>query len=162
MKTLYLVRHAKSSWDDFQLTDFQRPLNDRGLRDAPRMAALLAAQSNPPEKLVSSPAERAITTARFFAEALGIAPAEILEAPRIYEASVVTIMEVIHELDDNWNAVALFGHNPAFSYVAGAFPGERVGDMPTCAIVTLSSTADAWADLEPHNTRISHFMYPKQ
>ena len=87
MKTLTLVRHAKSSWDDTELADFDRPLNRRGERDAPEMARRLAATGDPPDRIVSSPALRALQTARVLAPALGIDPASLVTESRVYEAS---------------------------------------------------------------------------
>lgn len=162
MKTLYLIRHAKSSWDDFMLTDRQRPLNERGLRDAPTMAAMLAKQGVVPDGLVSSPAVRAHTTAGFFADALGISRDDIELNPMIYESNQATILQIISTWPDHWNTVCIFGHNPTFTDVANLFPGQAIDNIPTSGIVRLDSTASTWHTFSRQNTRIGAFLYPKQ
>ena len=103
MKTLTIIRHAKSSWEQEGLSDFERPLNERGRRDAPVMAARLKQAVGQPELLVSSPALRAITTARVFADVLGISKDSIQLQSRIYEASVGTLLQIIQGFDDQYS-----------------------------------------------------------
>src|SRR5579863_6516167 len=117
-RRLVLVRHAKSSWDYAELSDFERPLNARGRRDAPLMARRLAAVLKPPLRLISSPALRAITTAHAFAEALGQRHEDVRLEPRIYEATPAALLSLVQQLDDADAQVLLFGHNPGFSDLA--------------------------------------------
>lgn len=145
-KDVWIIRHAKSDWN-FDVSDFDRPLNNRGFRDAPEMAARLTKQLLLPDLLVSSPAKRAITTAQIFAEALHIPPSRIQEEPRIYEASLSTLLNVITHLDNTYQHAAIFGHNPGFEELASYLGGTSLA-MPTCAIVHLHfAHADSWEEI---------------
>lgn len=146
--TLYLTRHAKSSKDDPRLRDFDRPLNERGLRDAPFMAQLFAGRKEVVDLLVSSPAKRAITTARHFALALGPAERDIVQNERIYLADAGLLMRVIAALPDHATRVMLFGHNPGFSDLAGHLTGGIL-DLPTCATVRIDLHATGWSEVGP-------------
>ena len=161
MKHLILVRHAKSSWSDPSLRDHDRPLNNRGLRDAPRMGKLLHQRGVAPDTLVSSTAVRALTTARLLAKQLDYPQADIQQEPRIYEAGVSDLFVVIRELDDAWNQVALFGHNPGFTYLANTFKGQEIVNVPTCGIVQVRLDVAHWAEALPENGTVQHFFYPK-
>ncbi|MFK8104627.1 MAG: histidine phosphatase family protein [Saprospiraceae bacterium] len=163
MKTVYLIRHAKSSWSDSTLRDVDRPLNPRGLRDAPVMASiLLAKEGKVPDLLVSSPANRAFTTATFFAEAFGIEDAKIQVVPKIYEAYTNDIFEVIGGLEETVQTVCIFGHNPTMTSLANMFAGEYIPNVPTCGILKLNSTAEQWTDFSTNNTERVAFHFPKQ
>ncbi|TXH05879.1 MAG: hypothetical protein E6R07_03495 [Nevskiaceae bacterium] len=161
MRLLTLVRHAKSSWDYAELTDFERPLNARGRRDAPAMAARLRAGS-PPDRLVSSPALRAITTARLFAQALDLSEDGIAILPRIYDASLPTLLDVVRELDDASGNVALFGHNPGLSLLALELSADPVLELPTCGIVQLELPARRWREIAPASGRVRWHDWPKK
>lgn len=172
MKTLYLVRHAKSDWSAIGQPDHDRTLAERGLRDAPRMGQLLRGcledatpeKIVPPLMLVSSSAVRAKTTAQFFANALGIDNAQISIEKAIYESSTEEMMKVIHDLDDTHNIAVLFGHNPTFTYLANTFVADIVDyidNMPTCSIVRIESKAQTWATLTKKNSILTAFWYPK-
>ncbi|MFT4663562.1 MAG: phosphohistidine phosphatase [Polaribacter sp.] len=162
MKIIYLTRHAKSSWSDGTLRDFDRPLNGRGKRDAPFMANLIKGKGILPDRLISSPANRAITTAGHFAEALGIDPANIEKKQDIYEAYPETLHEIVTSINDDLNTVFLFGHNPGFTSYANRYASEYIPNMPTCSIVCLSSSAESWSKIDPSNTKVTAFFYPKQ
>lgn len=164
MKKLTLIRHAKSSWSDYGLRDHDRPLADRGLRDAPFMAQLMASRGWLPDALVSSTALRARTTAEFFAAALGWQPAVVQLDKRIYEASVPTLLDFIAHLPDQWNHIALFGHNPTFTQVANLFYQKKyIDNLPTCGIVELvAEDAGQWSQFTPDTARVTAVHYPKQ
>lgn len=162
MRALTLVRHAKSSWDDPALDDFDRPLNQRGLRDAPLMGQRLARSGAPPDCLVSSPALRALTTARLFAGALGIPEHAILQQPAIYEAGVPELFAVVRGLDDAYGSVALFGHNPGFTDFAHALARCSFGELPTCAVVRLELDAGSWREVQHGGGRLLNFSFPKE
>lgn len=161
MRLLTLIRHAKSSWDYPDLTDFERPLNDRGRRDAPRMAQRLARNCKPPLLLLSSPATRAVTTARLFAETLGVDFDSLLIEPRIYEASRKTLLEVIGDLPDRSTQVLLFGHNPGLSELAHTLANCPFDEIPTCAVVQLQLDLGSWAKVGPGCGRLLHYWFPK-
>lgn len=162
MKTIYLIRHAKSSWENPGLRDKDRPLNSRGRRDAPFMAKLLRGQGVNPDQLISSPANRALTTATFFAEAFGKRADDIIIMDRIYEAYSEDILQIIRQLSDEWHTVLLFGHNPTFTDVANYFTRRLIANIPTCGIVQLNADIDRWAAFSPDTAEVANFMYPKQ
>ncbi len=161
MRLLTLVRHAKSSWETPGLEDFDRPLNPRGQRDAPAMARRLRLQGARPDRLGSSPALRAISTARSFAEVLGMDAAQILLRPQIYEASPQTLLKVLQKLDDADQHVMLFGHNPGFSQLAHLLARCSFDELPTCGIAQLEVAAKSWQEVTPDCARVLGFLYPK-
>ena len=161
MKTLVLIRHAKSSWKDASLADRDRPLNDRGKRDAPEMGRRLAAWGGPPDLIVSSPAARALATALVIAEAVGYPVDRIREDERIYMAGPAELLEAIHDLDDGDDRVFLFGHNPGLTDLVDALSEPALENVPTCGIVELQLAGDRWADLSRKTVRRTGFHTPK-
>ena len=162
MRRLTLVRHAKSSWDYAELSDFERPLNARGRRDAPAMAKRLAADLERPLRLISSPALRAITTAHAFAAALAVPNTSIRVDPRIYEATRGTLLGIVRECDDADSHVLLFGHNPGFSELALLLAPCPFSDMPTCAVATLSFDAAHWRDIRHGSGVLQRYEFPRK
>ncbi len=163
MRTLYLIRHAKSSWGNPGLRDHDRPLNDRGLHDAPKMAQLLVKQGIMPDLIISSPAKRAITTAIIFAEAFKLDPGGVKREPEIYEAFPQDIHLIISQLPDSATTVLLFGHNPTFTEVANRYiENDFIENLPTCGIVKISSTADSWRAFYEGNSTITACYFPKE
>ena len=163
MKTLFLVRHAKSSWDHPGLRDHDRPLNERGHRIAPLMATTLQSLGVAPDALVSSPAKRAFSTAEYFAKAFGKPVADIEIEDDIYEAMPLEIFRVIRQLNAAWDTVLLFGHNPTFTEVANHFyAGNRIDNMPTCGIVKITAPVEDWRQFERPAARVSDFWWRKQ
>ncbi len=149
MKTLLLVRHAKSDWSDSSLADFDRPLNARGQHDAPQMAAYLQERDLVPLEMVTSPANRAYTTARLFAEGLGLVENDLSVREDLYEASAATILLAIRELPDLASTVAIFGHNPGLTAVVQAFADRYVDNVPTAGVAVIRSSVDHWGDFTP-------------
>ncbi len=162
MKVFYLIRHAKSSWGDAQLRDIQRPLNARGLRDAPFMSQMLKGKGEIPNQIISSPAIRAHTTAKYFAEAFDIAAEDIVLESDIYEAYPEQVIEIVRELDDKLQVVLVFGHNPAFTSLANMFSEEYIANVATCGIVRIVSTSETWGDIDRSNTQVAEYLYPKE
>jgi phosphohistidine phosphatase len=144
MKTLFLVRHAKASRDDPALADRDRPLNARGLHDAPAMGKRRARHGRDAALMVSSPALRALTTAQLFADALGHARRSIVIDERVYAATADALLALIRGLDDEHDCAMLFGHNPEFSELAGRLAGQMI-DMPTCAVARFRFDVPSWA-----------------
>jgi len=144
MKKLLLVRHAKSDWNDIKLSDFDRPLNDRGQKAAPEMADRLLKKNIIPDHIVSSPAKRAITTAKYFAKAFEIDKSSIEQIEAIYEAEANTLLKVINQLDNKNSFVALFGHNPGITNCAVSLCGTYIGNMPTCALILIEFPFEDW------------------
>jgi len=162
MKTVYFIRHAKSSWKDPSLDDFDRPLNKRGYRDAPFMAKLLRGQVSNLDAIVSSPANRAFTTATYFAEAFALPKSEIVTRKAIYEAYPEEVLEVIQAFPKEWKTALLFGHNPAFNSLANLFSEDPIVNVPTCGIFRVDAVVDQWADFTQNAGRLVEFYYPKQ
>lgn len=162
MKTLYLVRHAKSSWSTPGMRDFDRPLNERGMNDAPKMASFLQKLDIKPDLIVSSPAKRAITTARFFAGVFSINEAEIVLNPDIYEAEPAEALKIISELPETSSSAMIFGHNPTFTDIANRFSEDIIENVPTCGVVCIKSGAEKWNELFEGNSRIAASWFPKE
>jgi phosphohistidine phosphatase len=152
MKTLFLVRHAKSSRDDSSLPDRDRPLDDRGKRDAPMMGQRLAKRDVKPDLLLSSPALRALTTAQLFAKEVGY-KRDVVVDDRLYAGNPDDVLAVIGALDMKVDRVMLFGHNPEFTDLAHRLSSE-ISDMPTCAVAEFRFDTKVWSDvgkIEPTN-----------
>lgn len=161
MRLLTIVRHAKSSWDYDELSDFERPLNERGRRDAPLMARRVLKLPPRPDALVSSPATRALTTARLFAEEMGIATQDVAVNARIYDASPDTLLKVVRGLDDGARHVALFGHNPGVSELSHLLATCSFDELPTCAAARFELAVKSWSDVGPGAGKLVHYMFPK-
>jgi phosphohistidine phosphatase len=158
MKTLFLVRHAKSSRDDPALSDQERPLNDRGMRDAPRMGERLAARDVKPDLILSSPALRALATAELIARKLDYKVKDIVVDRRLYAAAADDLLEVIHELGDKPQRVMLFGHNPELTDLAHRL-SSRITDLPTCTVAEFSFDTKLWSKVgrqEPAKVTLHH------
>jgi phosphohistidine phosphatase len=161
MKTLLLVRHAKSSWGDFTLPDFDRPLNERGKHDAPMMAKRLFDKGVKIDALVSSPAKRAKRTAQAFAEVLGNDQDKILFREELYMAGVDAFFKVIEELVDSINTAAIFSHNPGITAFANMLQVAEIDEMPTCSIFAITSSAENWSDFRKAKKKFLFFDFPK-
>ncbi|OBS10414.1 SixA phosphatase family protein [Acidihalobacter prosperus] len=144
MKTLTLLRHAKSSWKRPDLGDFERPLNGRGRTDAPNMGRRLARRGLQPTRIVSSPALRARATAEAVADALAYPHARILWEPRIYEAGVQTLLTILRGQADEDAHLLIVGHNPGLTMLANALTGDRLDNLPTAGAYTLTLPIEQW------------------
>lgn len=162
MKLLTLIRHAKSSWKEPGVEDFDRTLNKRGERDAPRMGERLAATGEQPDLIVSSSARRAERTARLIAEQLGIDPADVVLGAELYLAPPARMLDVVRALDPGLEHVALVGHNPGITDFLNQLSDVTVDDMPTCAIARLRLDVERWGDAEPGCAHLLDFDYPKR
>jgi phosphohistidine phosphatase len=161
MKTVIFIRHAKSSWKFPELTDFDRPLNERGLRDAPFMGEQLRNRQIFPDLIVSSPAVRAYTTAQIIATKLNYPIQNIQQESNIYEATPETVLNILRQLPDDKNIVFIFGHNPTFTMIANHFSDETIENVPTCGIVAVNFEMASWKALNQPNSRFSFFDFPK-
>ncbi len=143
MSTLILVRHAHASNGSAARSDRERPLTERGKQDAATMGASLAARRLVPDLMISSPALRALSTARLFADQLGYGRADILVDERLYAGSVGVLLAIVHGLDPDRQQVMLFGHNPEFTELAHQLSNAIV-DMPTCAVAEFGFASQPW------------------
>lgn len=162
MKTLYLVRHAKSSWKDASLPDHDRPLNKRGEEDAPRMGKRLARRRPKPGLIISSSAVRAKTTAKLLATEIGYPKANIVVDKLIYEAELRDLVSIIRGLDNNVDCVMLVGHNPAFTLLVNSLAQCDIANVPTCGLAVLSFDMDSWNDIDRVSGELLDFDYPKK
>ncbi|MEY3369243.1 MAG: hypothetical protein RI973_2398 [Bacteroidota bacterium] len=161
MKTLCLIRHAKSSWDHPELEDIHRPLNDRGLHDAPFMANMLKARGLQPDAIVSSPAVRAMATALFFKTVLEVKDSNVLVRDAIYEAMPATILHLVRNFSDDFSTVLLFGHNPTLNSVVNMFSEEYISNLPTCGIFLIQAEIGSWADFNQKMPCSCNLYYPR-
>jgi phosphohistidine phosphatase len=163
MKKLYFVRHAKSSWDEPDLSDFDRPLNDRGKRDAPRMAKRLKEKEVAPDLMLSSPAKRALSTCEKISEVLGYPKAAIKTDRRLYHASADEILQVLRELPATCDEVIVFGHNPGLTEFVNEFSNDDryIPNVPTCGIVFYKIDVSDWRHLDWKKGHLQFFDYPK-
>ncbi|HEX8460152.1 MAG TPA: histidine phosphatase family protein [Segetibacter sp.] len=160
MKRLLLVRHAKSSWSS-GVEDFDRPLNERGLHDAPAMAKRLLKQEIKIDTFVTSPAKRALTTATLFAGAYNKSPNSLIIIPTLYEPTTIAFFNAVETLDDSLTTVALFSHNPGITNFANKLTATSIDDMPTCAIFAINCDTKKWADFALSTKKFWFFDYPK-
>lgn len=142
MKTLYLLRHAKSSWDNSNLTDFERPLNERGNKAAPLMGRYMRENNIAPDVVISSPATRANETAELVIEAAGT-ETKLRFDKKIYEATWLDLLRVIANIEDEVETVLLIGHNPGFEETVFRLTDKRV-TMPTAALVKITLNIERW------------------
>ncbi len=161
MKTLLLVRHAKSSWDTPGMKDFDRPLNERGKGDAPEMAKRVKDKGINIDLLVSSPAKRAKKTAQYFAEVFGEKKGEIKLVDELYLAAPEAFIKTILSLDDHSRSVAMFAHNPGITEFASSLSNVRVDDMPTCAVYAVQAEVSFWKEFMQADKKFLFFDYPK-
>ena len=162
MKSVLLVRHAKSSWDIGTLNDFERPLNERGKKDAPLMAKRLMDRNIPIDAFVSSPAKRAKKTAELFCETFGKKEDSILYISMLYHATPEVFYEVVEHLDDGFNTVALFSHNPGITeFVNSLTDGPQIDNVPTCGVYGVQAPIKKWVDFKKAKKEFLFFDYPK-
>jgi phosphohistidine phosphatase len=161
-KILYLVRHAKSSWSDMSISDFDRPLNKRGQRDAPEMGRRLQQQGVKPEIILCSPAKRTRETVDLLAGEFGGTMETVRFDERIYEAGPETLLDLIRSLPDSCCSAMLIGHNPSIGWMVTQLADARVENMPTCAVATLELTVERWEETGRHTCRLLDFNYPKR
>jgi phosphohistidine phosphatase len=160
MKKLFIIRHAKSSWDQPELKDIDRPLNDRGEQDAPKMGEVLAERYQF-DQLISSPANRAHTTCKIIAGKMGYPEKEIKVDRAIYGAAVSGMISMINTFDNKWETVAIFGHNPTFTYLAEQLGNESIGNLPTCGVVGIEFEVDDWNAVGSGLGNTFYYDYPK-
>jgi phosphohistidine phosphatase len=160
MKTLLLLRHAKSSWKEAGLRDFDRPLNKRGLKAAPLIGRFMRRKKIEPDLVLSSPAERARQTASLVVEH-GRLPAETRYDERIYEADVARLLEVVSEIGDAVEEVLLVGHNPGLEELLSRLTGANER-MPTAALACIELNAEEWSKLRGAGGRLAWLVKPKE
>lgn len=161
MKTLFIMRHAKSSWKDPRLDDHRRPLNKRGKKTAPTMGQRLKEKGVQLDVIVSSDARRAVDTAASVAGVLGLSSEDIREMPELYHASPDRILDIVKAFPDHWKQVMLVGHNPGLTELANRYLSPPIASIPTAGIVELRFESLLWREIEPACLGLSWLDFPK-
>lgn len=161
MKKLYLIRHAKSSWKFRELRDFERPLKKSGVEDAYIMAEQVKKQITCPQYWISSPAKRALSTAKIFAEILNCPENQINVQKGIYASSVDEMKTLILGLPNETSTAVLFGHEPTLSYTCEFLSKRTFEKVPTSGVVALSFNVEQWEHITENSAHIDFFIYPK-
>jgi len=159
MKTLYLVRHAKSSWD-YDLDDFDRPLNKRGEFDAPLMGKIMFEKGIKPDYILSSPASRAIKTATIFAEQLKYQK-QVGTQHSLYHASAANLLQAVKNTKHDVQQLMLFGHNPGLTSFANQLTTDIIDNIPTCGIYAITFEANSWSEIALKKGKLLFYDYPK-
>lgn len=161
MKTLLLIRHAKSSWADAGMNDYDRPLNERGKTDAPAMAERLLKRNIAIDAFISSTAKRARKTCLYFMEVYKRNKEEMITKQELYLAPSETFHECIEVLDDQFSNIALFGHNNGITDFANMLTDARVDNMPTCSVFAVKANCKSWKEFKQAKKEFWFFDYPK-
>ena len=161
MKQLILVRHAKSSWSDFSIADFDRPLNDRGKRDAPMMAQRLLDKKIAIDLFIASPAKRAKKTAEAFVKTYGLSKESIHFIDALYLAEPAVFYEVISSVSDKHNTIAIFSHNNGITDFANQLTSARIDEIPTCGIFAVTAEIKHWKDFTKSEKQFWFADFPK-
>lgn len=161
MKTIYLVRHAKSSWTDPRLPDKDRPLKGRGIRDAVEAAEAFGRTLPKPDRLYTSPATRALHTALLFGQTLEMALDDLVLVDSLYLAEVDEVFAWLRTLPDTDQTIMVFGHNPATTDLVNRCVRERVDSVPTSGIACLKFEVGRWSELD-YRARLVYYDTPKQ
>jgi phosphohistidine phosphatase len=161
VKKLYIIRHAKSSWDSDAKSDFNRPLNKRGKRDAPMMGEVLKKLAVMPDIILSSSAKRTTMTALIVAEKIGY-DKEIVFEDELYLASDSEIYNQIKRVDDDKDSVFIIAHNPGVTNFINRFSDDYISNLPTCGIFAMEFDVDSFKDIKPRSGKKLFFEYPKK
>ena len=162
MKTIYLVRHAKSSWKYPNLDDFERPLNKRGRKSALIMGESLNKLQVAPDLVISSPANRAAMTARIIANAINYPLEKIQYNEIIYLSGENALIHVIKNINDGAKEAMLIGHNPGFTDLANYISDQRISNIPTCGVFCVDFNILSWGKIGEHSGKLKFFEFPKK
>ena len=162
MKSLLLIRHAKSSWDDFSVNDIDRPLNDRGKRDAPAMAKRLLDKDITIDAFIASPAKRARKTAELFLKEYKEKKGHIIFFDELYMAAPSVFFNVISKIDDHFKTIAVFSHNEGITDFANSLTDTKIDNIPTCGIFAVKANIKHWADFKDAEKEFWFFDSPKK
>ena len=162
VRRLFIIRHAKSSWDYQGLDDIDRPLADRGIRNAGEMAERLVAENLVPQLLLSSPASRALNTALIMSRIWGIRPENLQIHDSLYDAFISEIEEVVSTAPANVENLAIFGHNPSFTSYANKFLDIPLDNLPTAGVVIVTLESENWGKIGRKLVKDTYVDYPKR
>lgn len=162
VKEVCFVRHAKSNWEHPGLKDYDRPLDPRGLRDAPFMAVKMKAMHLVPDLIITSGAKRARHTAEFFNKEFRLPADQFIIRDQLYDASPEDVYEVIRSAPDEARFLYVFGHNPTFTWIANSVSGVTIDNVPTCGVYHIQISISSWKKFKPEHAGFVGFHYPKQ
>ncbi|MFO7657851.1 MAG: histidine phosphatase family protein [Bacteroidales bacterium] len=160
-KTLHIVRHAKSSWDYQNISDYDRPLKLRGIVNAYEMARRVKIRNSSPDYVITSPANRAFHTASVFARVIEIPFSQFSVDSDLYGSDIETIISLLKNIDDKYSSVMIFGHNPESTDLANHFSNENIENVPTCGIVTITFNTEKWKEIGKSKVKQVLFDFPK-
>ncbi len=159
MKSVIIIRHAKSSWDSSEVKDFDRPLNERGKKDAEEMAKRLFKKINPIDVFISSPARRAKDTAEIFAKLFNT---HIIYVDSLYHANSNAYPEIISKIEEKYNTVTIFSHNPGITdFVNSLTKNIKTDNVPTCGMFGVQVKTEHWIEFESAKKEFLFYDYPK-
>lgn len=161
MKTLFLLRHGKSSWDDARLADEERPLTPKGIHDAGEVAGWLSRQGVKPGLIIASPAKRAYETALIVAGRLDYPKEKIRVEPKVYEGDYEELPDLLYGLDDALSSVMIVGHNPAITLFANLYVKPALGPMKTSAVAGISFRSETWSGIPLSHAKLEMLINPK-
>ncbi len=162
MRSLYLVRHAKSSWDTPGLSDLERPLNKRGKQDAPMMGKLLKNLGEIPDLIITSPAKRANSTAKRIATEIDYNEKVIIINDLLYMADIENFIEVIKDVNEKFKKIMIFSHNYGITDFANYISTSDIENIPTCGVVKIDFKFDSWNKIKKEKGKLVFFEYPKK
>jgi phosphohistidine phosphatase len=160
MKTLYVVRHAKSSWEDPSLNDFDRPLNARGSRDAPSMGKHLHSRDIMPDLVLTSPALRALRTSELMAEVLKYPVERISKSGDLYHADEDDLLDIVRTIKDGHHTVLLVAHNPGLTAFVNLLAEANIQNVPTCGVAACELDIEHWKDADWGKGRLLFYETP--
>ncbi len=162
MKTIYLIRHAKSSWSDPSLQDFDRPLNSRGKRDVKMMTSILSDKIKKIDLILTSKAVRALSTTEVITNGNGVKYKEIQKEGKLYHASSKKIRKLIGKQSDQFDSLAIIGHNPGLTDLANEIGNVRIDNLPTTGILAFEFDSEKWENTLKKGGNLLFFEYPKR
>ena len=162
MKKLYIVRHAKSSWSDASLSDFDRPLNKRGEKDAPLIGDVLKKANVLPDLIISSPANRALTTAKIISKKIGYPKKDIVKDEDIYHAGPLDLIAIINKVSNDVKSLMIFGHNPSFTFLINTLSNFNLPNLSTCGCIDMDLMVDDWQAVAEGTGNVVNYEYPKR
>lgn len=162
MKTLYLLRHAKSSWKDDELMDIDRPLNRRGLTNAPLMGKHFRKLRIKPQLIISSPAKRALSTALIVAREIDYPEKNIKIDMGLYGANVEELLQAIHQIESSIHKIMLVGHNPGLTLLINYLTKDAIDNLPTCGLVQINLKVKDWKESSKNSGKLALFEFPKK
>ena len=161
MKQVYIVRHAKSSWDNFELSDHDRPLMPAGIRKTEKIITFLNSKKVAPELIISSSAVRAYETAKLIAEGIGYNADKIIKSKAIYHAGEDEIYDELFSVDNHINSVMIVGHNPTLTNFVNNFVRTEIDNLPTTGVLSVEFKTNSWALITKAKFKVKFVIYPR-